>query len=143
MSIFLASMAAAMMLMPNSATQAKITEELVALEHVALDGWIHGNPDPNFALFSEDITYFDSGVGKLLDGLPAVKAYFDQYRGKPLYDSYEIRNPKVQGSPEIAVLTYRLVIHNGMTETPFHCTEVYRKQGKQWRLIHSLFTKEK
>jgi hypothetical protein len=142
MSIFLTSMVAAMILTPNSTTQTKITEELVALEHVALDGWIQGNPDPNFALFSKDITYFDSGVGKLLDGLPAIKAYFDQYRGKPLYDSYEIKNPKVQGSQEIAVLTYRLVIHNGTTETPFHCTEVYRKQGKQWRLIHSLFTKE-
>jgi len=43
----------------------------------------------------------------------AVKELYERFRGKPLFDSYEILTPKVQVSGEVALLTYLLAQHTG------------------------------
>ena len=70
-------------------------------------------------------------------GLPAVKALFDGYRGRPLFDSYEMAEPKVQASGDTAVLTYILVRHIGTMTTRWNATQVYRQKKEGWRIIHS------
>jgi hypothetical protein len=111
--------------------------EILAMERSALDGWQTGNPDPMLALADPDITYFHVMTDKRLDGLPAVKALFESYRGTPLFDSYEMAGPKVQASGEIAILTYILVRHQGTATTRWNATQVYQRKKDGWRIIHS------
>jgi ketosteroid isomerase-like protein len=119
------------------AAAAADTTELLALERKAMDGFMQGNPDPALSTAAADITYFHVMTNKRLDGLPAVKALFEQYRGRPLFDSYEMTDGKVQTAGDIAILTYILVRHlRGSTER-YNASQVYRKTGDGWRVIHS------
>ena len=111
--------------------------EVLALERTTLDGWQVGNPDPLLAISDPEITYFHVVTDKRLDGLPAVKALFESYRGRPLFDSYEMAEPKVQSSGDIAVLTYILVRHVGTATSRWNATQVYRRKKEGWRIIHS------
>ena len=111
--------------------------EVLALERTTLDGWQIGNPDPLLAISDPEITYFHVVTDKRLDGLPAVKALFEGYRGRPLFDSYEMADPKVQSSGDTAVLTYTLVRHVGTATTRWNATQVYQRKREGWRIIHS------
>ena len=111
--------------------------EVIALERTTLDGWQVGNPDPLLAISDPEITYFHVVTDKRLDGLPAVKALFESYRGRPLFDSYEMAEPKVQASGDTAVLTYTLVRHVGTATTRWNATQVYQRKKEGWRIIHS------
>ena len=111
--------------------------EILALERKVMDGWQTGNPDPMLAISDPEITYFHIMTEKRLDGLPAVKALFESYRGMPLFDSYEMADSKVQASGDTAVLTYILVRHAGGATTRWNATEVYQRKNEGWRIIHS------
>jgi ketosteroid isomerase-like protein len=113
------------------------TREVLALERTTLDGWQVGNPDPLLAISDPEITYFHVVTDKRLDGLPALKALFEAYRGRPLFDSYEMEEPKVQSSGDTAVLTYTLVRHVGTATTRWNATQVYQRKKEGWRIIHS------
>ena len=111
--------------------------EVLALERTTLDGWQVGNPDPLLAISDPDITYFHVVTDKRLDGLPALKALFEAYRGRPLFDSYEMAEPKVQASGDTAVLTYTLVRRLGTATTRWNATQVYQRKKEGWRIVHS------
>ena len=111
--------------------------EVIALERKTLDGWQVGNPDPLLAISDPEITYFHVVTDKRLDGLPAVKALFEAYRGRPLFDSYEMADAKVQSSGDTAVLTYTLVRHVGTATSRWNATQVYQRKKEGWRIIHS------
>jgi ketosteroid isomerase-like protein len=119
------------------------TREILALERQALDGWLNGNPDPALAMADPEITYFHVMTEKRLDGLAALRALYEQYRGTPLFDSYEIVNPKVQASGDMAVLTYILLRRNGGATGRFNATEVYQRKKEGWRVIHSHWSNTK
>jgi ketosteroid isomerase-like protein len=110
--------------------------QVLALEKQAMDGWLTGNPDPQLAIFDSEITYFHIMSDKRIEGLPAVRQLFEQYRGKRLYDSYEMLNPKVQVSGDVAILTYQLARVNGSVTTSWKGTLVYQKKKEGWRVIH-------
>jgi ketosteroid isomerase-like protein len=118
---------------PNEETAGQI----LAMERKTLDGWQMGNPDPALAISDPDITYFHIVTGKRLDGLPALKELFETYRGRPLFDSYEMAGPKVQASGDMAVLTYILVRHVGAETSRWNSTQVYQRKKEGWRIIHS------
>jgi ketosteroid isomerase-like protein len=111
--------------------------EVLALERKTLDGWQVGNPDPLLAVSDPEITYFHVVTDKRLDGLPALRALFEAYRGRPLFDSYEMAEPKVQSSGDIAVLSYILVRHVGTATSRWNATQVYQRKKEGWRIIHS------
>ena len=116
---------------------------ILAMETAAMDGWQQGNPDPALAIADPDITYFHVVFDKRVDGLPALKALFEGYRGKPLFDSYEMAEPKVQLRGETAVLTYILVRHMGSATTRWNATQVYQRNKDGWRVIHSHWSANK
>ena len=117
--------------------------EVIALERTALDGWQVGNPDSLLAITDPEITYFHVMTGQRLDGLPAVRALFESYRGRPLFDSYEMAAPKVQSSGDTAVLTYILVRHIGTMTTRWNATQVFERKKEGWRIIHSHWSETK
>lgn len=118
-------------------SDAETAREILGLERQAMDGWQKGNPDPLLAMSDAEITYFHVMTEKRLDGLPAVKALYERFRGTPLFDSYEIVDPKVQVSDGMAVLTYIFVRHNGAATSRWNATQVYRRKREGWRIIHS------
>jgi hypothetical protein len=111
--------------------------EVLALERTALDGWQVGNPDPLLAISDPEITYFHVVTDKRLEGLPALKALFEGYRGRPLFDSYEMEAPRVQAGGDTAILTYTLVRHLGAATTRWNSTQVYQRKKEGWRIVHS------
>ncbi len=115
--------------------------EILALERQAMDGWIVGNPDPTLATLDPDATYFHFPLDKRISGITAIKNFFEPYRGKSLFDSYDIVEPAVQEGADFAVLTYQLVTHNGSATGRWNCSEVYRHGKQGWKVIHAHWSK--
>ena len=122
---------------PAAGAAADPASEIIALERKAMDGWILGDPGPSLAISDADITYFHVMPEKRLDGLAAPKALVEPFRGRSLFDSYEMLEPKVQASGDLAVLTYVLVRRNGSASSRWNATQVYQKKTEGWRIIHS------
>jgi ketosteroid isomerase-like protein len=116
---------------------------VLVLERRGMDGWLQGSPDAFLAIADPAITYFHSTMGTRLDGLAAVKAVFEGYRGRPLFDRYDIVDPNVVTAGPVAVLTYQLVTQNGTLTRRWHATEVFREHQAGWRIIHSHFSSAK
>lgn len=115
----------------------EMTREILALERDAMDGWLQGNPDRALAISDPEITYFHVMTGGRLNGLPALRALYENYRGKPLFDSYDIIDPKVQANGDMAILTYIFVWRSGPATRRWNSTQVYQRKKEGWRVIHS------
>jgi ketosteroid isomerase-like protein len=111
--------------------------EIIALERKAMDGWLTGNPDPSLAIADPQITFFHIMLEKRIEGLPALKQLYESYRGTPLFASYEMLDPKVQVSGDVAVLTYQLVQQAAGSSRRWNGTQVFRKGKDGWRVIHT------
>ena len=130
--------AAWLMSMPAwAASDAETAKEILSLERKAMDGWITGNPDPTLAIADPEISYFHVMTEKRLDGVAAVKALFEQYRGTPLFESYEMTDVKVVTSSDMAILTYLLVFQRSGATYRWNATEIYRRNKDGWRILHS------
>jgi hypothetical protein len=126
-----------------SARAADPSAEIVALELRAMDGWLKGDPGPQLAITDPSITLFHVVGPKRIDGADAVKAVYEPYRGMPLFDRYEMRDPKVQLAGDAAVLSYQLVRHAGSAVTVWNGTQVYQKTAAGWRVIHTHWSEAK
>jgi hypothetical protein len=120
-----------------AASAAGTTLEILALERRAMDGWLTGDPEPTLRILDPEISYFHIMTEKRVDGIAGVKAIFEQYRGRPLYDSYEMADPRVSITGDAAVLTYILVFQRNGVTSKWNSTQVYLKKKDGWRVIHS------
>jgi hypothetical protein len=112
-------------------------DEILDLERQAMEGWLRGDPEPQLAIMDPQITYFHAVAEGRIEGLSALKELYERYRGVPLFDRYEILNPSVQLSGDVAVLTYVLAQHNGSATSYWKGTQVYQKTAQGWRVIHA------
>ena len=122
-----------------AAPAADVTGEIVALERQAMDGWLKGDPEPMLARMDPQVTYIHEVTQKRLEGLVAVRQLCEPYRGRPLFDRYEIDRPRVRTTVtgDVAVLSYQLVTHNGSSTARWNMTQVNeRTSGGEWRVIH-------
>jgi hypothetical protein len=120
-----------------TSSEADPAGEFLALERQVMDGWLKGDPDPQLAISDPQITYIHDVVGKRLDGIAALKGLYEQYRGVPLFDRYELLSPKVQVTGDVAVVTYQLAQHNGSATRYWNGSQIYRKNRDGWRIIHA------
>lgn len=121
-----------------------IAATIIALERAALEEWNQGNPSGYLTIYAQDITYFDPFFEKRLDGFEQVQAYYEQIRGTVHVDTYEMVDPVVQATRDMAVLSYNLTSRSGSATYLWNCTEVYRlEHNGQWKIIqtHWSFTK--
>jgi ketosteroid isomerase-like protein len=107
-------------------------EAIVALERGALDRWGIGDPQGFFDIMASDQTYFDPTTAKRIDGQDALKNYFAPFTGKIKIERYEMIDPKVQRSGDLAVLTFNLVSYGAQLDggpkstARWNSTEVYQ-----------------
>ena len=115
-----------------------ITQTIIALEKNALEKWNQGDPDAYLALSADNVTYFDPAIGQRLDGLEALKKYYEPARGLVRVSKHEMINPQVCASEGMAVLSYNLHSYSDTRVSKWNCTEVYKlnKDGK-WKIVHT------
>ena len=122
-------------------SEAEVGRQLLALERQAMEGWLKGNPDSDLARSDATVVYIHPAAEKRLEGLAALTELFERYRGRALFDSYEILDPKVQVSGDVAVLSFILECRNGSATSRYDASEVYRHKNSEWRLIHAHWSK--
>jgi len=125
-------------------TESEVLTTLLAMERAALDRWGNGDPSGFLEISDEDVVYFDPFRERRVDGLPALSALYESFRGQVQLESYEIINPKVQTWNGGAVLTFNYTsLSKGGNTARWNCTEVYRLTDAGWRIIqtHWSFTK--
>lgn len=110
---------------------------IIDMEKRALERWNNGDPSGFLEIADPDVVYFDPFLEQRLDGIEALTEYYESLRGKVKVDHNEFINPKVQVYGDMAVLTFNLVSHAGITQTRWNCTEVYRNREGQWRIIQT------
>jgi ketosteroid isomerase-like protein len=108
-----------------------------AVERGALERWGKGDPDGYLEISAPDVTYFDPFVGKQLDGIEALRSWYEPIRGKIRIDRDEMIDPRVQVIDEVAVLTMQYVSHGSEGAKHWNCTEVYRRSGSDWKIVHT------
>lgn len=118
------------------------TDEVISLERAALDRWGKGDPKGFLETYAPEITYFDVGTERRLDGHAAMTDYYQPFTGKIKIPRYEMIGPKVQRHGDVAVLTYNLrseaVQPDGKKVTVrWNSTSVYARMGREWKMIHS------
>lgn len=114
-----------------------LAETIIAIEKKALEQWNQGNPSAFLEISADDVVYFDPFMEQRLDGLEKLTKLYESLRGQIKVDKYEMINPKVQAAGEMAVLTYNYVAYFDQGELKWNCTEVYRLDNKQWRIIQT------
>jgi hypothetical protein len=120
-----------------AAADDSVTAEIIAIERKVMDGFQKGDPGPFLSSADPEITYIHAALNARVAGLPAVKALVEGYRGQPLFDTYEMAEPRVQTAGDVAVLSYVLVRHQGSNITRWNGTVVYRRAKEGWRVMHS------
>jgi ketosteroid isomerase-like protein len=119
---------------------------LVSLEERALARWCSGDPSGCLEISAADVVYFDPFIDQRIDGLAALSDYYEALRGKIRADRFEILNPVVQRTHDMAVLTFNFVSFGGNeNKLRWNCTEVYRREDDDWKIIqtHWSFTNPK
>ena len=117
--------------------------ELIALESAAMERWRKGDPWGFTDISAEEVTYFDTGTPKRIDGLDALKTEYAKRVGKIHYDVMEFIDPKIRVYGDTAFLFYRFfsthLNPDGSiaSRTPWNCTEVFVKISNQWKIVHT------
>lgn len=124
------------------ATDAAVADAVVSLERGALDRWGKGDPNGFLEIYAPEVTYFDAGVERRIDGHAAMKEYLLPLTGKIKVSSYEMIGTKVQQHGDIAVLTYNLrseaVKPDGKPVTvAWNSTSVFARSAAGWKVVHS------
>ena len=118
-------------------------ETVVALERGALDRWARGDPQGFFDIMAPDQTYFDPITARRLDGHAAVTDHIVPFAGRIRIEKFDMIDPKVQRSGDLAVLTFNLVnsgaqIDGGAkTTSRWNATEVFQRRDGSWKIVHS------
>ncbi|HKF45648.1 MAG TPA: DUF4440 domain-containing protein [Thermoanaerobaculia bacterium] len=121
----------------------KAAKEILTLEQRALDRWGKGDPGGFLDLYGDDVTYFDPMTDRRIDGHEAMQNYYEPWVGKIRIVRYEMLDPQVVVSADMALLTYNLVNYvedeggGQSVGSRWNSTAVYRRRGGAWKTIHS------
>ena len=124
----------------------RIPETIVALERGALDRWGKGDPQGFFDIMASDQTYFDPVTARRIDGQDALRKHFAPFTGKIKIEKYEMIDPMVQRSGDLAVLTFNIVNYGAQldggpkTTVRWNVTEVFQRLNGRWKIVHSHFS---
>ena len=111
-------------------------ETIIALERAALERWGKGDPGGFIELAADDIVYFDPFLAARLNGREEFVRLMESIRGQVQVDRFELLDPRVQASRDLAILTFNFVSWPERPMCRWNATEAYRREGDRWRLIH-------
>jgi ketosteroid isomerase-like protein len=117
-------------------------DPILQLERTALDRWVDGGGIDS-DLYADDVTYFDPLTRARIDGLQALSVYDESSRGKGEITRYELANPQVLTSGDLALLTYNLTTYardandEEILADSWNCSAAYRRQGSGWKVVHA------
>jgi uncharacterized protein (TIGR02246 family) len=115
-----------------------VRTRIIGMERAALDRWCSGDPSGFLEICAPDVVYFDPVQAWRLDGLAALRAFYESMRGTICVDRYELNSPHVQLGADMAVLTFNYVSYSGEESNRWNCTEVYRLESDgQWRIVQT------
>jgi ketosteroid isomerase-like protein len=125
-----------------AAISAAVADTIIALERAALDRWGRGDPQGYIETYAPEITYFDPFTERRVDGIDGMKAMLKPFVGKIKIDRYEMLNPRVQQTGDVAVLSFNLISHtrnaDGSPRTVrWNSTEIYRRTAGKWKIVHN------
>lgn len=112
-------------------------EEILALERAAMERWAKGDPDGFLAINAPDVSYFDPFIERRIDGLEALTAFYNGFRGQVNIDHFNFVDPRVQVYGEVAILTFQFTSIGSEEQMRWNTTEVYRRTGSSWKIVHS------
>ena len=122
----------------SQTTNTDISDTIIALEKGALEKWNQGDPSGYLDLSADDVTYFDPSLEQRLDGLDNLKKYYGPIKGQIHVSRYEMLNPKVVATNNMAVLTFNLHSYIDDKVSKWNCTEVYRfEPNEKWKIVHT------
>jgi ketosteroid isomerase-like protein len=117
--------------------------ELMALESAAMERWRKGDSGGFIEICAPEVTYFDSGTPKRINGREALKAEYARIEGKVAFEVMDFISPEVRVCGDLAVLVYRFMSTrlnpdgSVSKRTPWNCTEVFIRSDDHWRIIHT------
>jgi uncharacterized protein (TIGR02246 family) len=122
-----------------------VEETIIALERGAMDRWGKGDPFGYLELFAPDVTYFDPGKERRVDGIEAMTAYLAPIKGVVKLDRYEMIAPRVYHGGNVAILSYNLVTHGTAPDGKplvrrWNTTTAYALVDGRWRIVHNHFS---
>ena len=119
-------------------TQTGIAQTIIGMERAALERWGKGDPSGFLEISAEDVVYFDPFQRRRLNGIGELRALYESIRGKVSIARFELIDPLVQAVDDMAVLTFNYVAEGSNEVTSrWNCTEVYRRQGRTWRIVQT------
>jgi ketosteroid isomerase-like protein len=111
--------------------------EIIAMEKAALERWGKGDPSGFLEISAPNVVYFDPYVPRRIDGLHALTDYYKTFWGQVRFERFELLNPSVQVSGDMAVLTFNYVSYTDDQPSYWNCTEVYRRKDSRWQIVQS------
>lgn len=114
-----------------------VSDKIISLEKAALDRWNNGDPTGYLDLSAHDVVYFDPTTERRLDGHAALEKHYEPVKNLIHVTRYEMINPKVQATKDMAVLTFNLLSWGNDGLTKWNCTEVYKLESNQWKIIQT------
>lgn len=123
-------------------TTAMVFEALTADLNRGLDRWYSGDPFGYSDLYADELSYFDPGTDVSLDGIAALRAYYEPLVDRFHIERYETENVRLQLHGDIGILTFNLNEHaaGDPPSAEWKVTQVYRNIGDEWRIIHGHFS---
>jgi hypothetical protein len=121
----------------NQNMKENIESQIIDLEKAALERWGRGDPSGFLEICADEVVYFDPYLERRIDGLAALKEYYEDLRGKVFFDRFELLNAKVQENRGLAVLTFNYISYTGQKADRWNCTEVYMLFDARWKIIQT------
>lgn len=123
----------------TNGTERDPSSTIIAMERAALDRWSKGDPSGYLDIMAPDVSVFDAGTARRVDGIAAAKAHYEPIRGKVAIARYDLIEPMVQRIGNAAVLTFRFISYNtaNAVTSRWNFTEVYRQTGGRWQIVQS------
>ena len=112
-----------------------VAAAIIALERGALERWARGDPGGFIDLAAEDIVYFDPFQPGRVDGREAFSRLMESIRGQVALQRFELLNPAVKASGDLAMLTFNFVSWPERPTSRWNATDVYRRDVQGWRLV--------
>jgi len=109
---------------------------ILAIERGAFERWAVGDLSAFLEASDEEVDYFDPFIEKRLQGLSALREFYGKFPGV-VVDRWEMIDPRVMVAGDMGVLTFQFVSWVKGKTTRWNTTEVYRRRGGQWKIIHT------